>query len=361
MGGIRTYIHYIYRHELFRLYRYNLLTPAHNLGEYFKGVFGEKDFEYTESQADGKGFVALITSQIRRFKPDVIHSHGLTAGLLTSPIAWVFRVPHIVTTHDVFLPGQFDGSKGAIKHKLIELLLRLPNIINPCGFDAGDNLQQYFPKLPAANIKPIRNGIDVKGFSEENIRDLHSELKQSSEVFLVGFFGRFMKQKGFDLLVKAIELWRQQQPEKPIHVACFGWGAFIREEQANITALGLDSYFSFMPHTDDMPAALRGVDAAIMPSRWEACPLLPMEAMVSGAVVLASDCIGMKEVCVDSPAIVFQQENVDDLYQKLQQLSENRERYKQAAQAFKAEAKLRFDSCATAESLNRLYQELLRK
>lgn len=359
IGGIRTYINYIFSRESFSSYSYTLITPALELKLYFDEVFKNSDFSYIEVEKNGKGLFFSTFKQLAFSKTELLHSHGLTAGLLVSPIAWILRVPHIVTLHDVFLPGHFESFQGKIKYNLINIALKLPTVINPCGFDAADNLRSTFPKVPSKKIQPVRNGIDVEAFSVESTRNIRSELGLTEDTLLLGFFGRFMRQKGFDLLVKAVKTWSETCPEKPLHIACFGWGAFIREEQENITKLRLNKYFTFMPHTDDMPAALRGVDAAVMPSRWEACPLLPMEAMSSGAVVLASDCIGMKEVCVDSPALVFNSEKVGDLYQKMHVVASSRRELYESAQQFKVEARKRFDVENTARELAEIYQAVL--
>lgn len=52
-----------------------------------------------------------------------------------------------------------------------------------------------------------------------------------------------MAQKGFGLLVNALERWNESRPHRPLHVCCFGWGGFIREEQADIKRRGLADFF----------------------------------------------------------------------------------------------------------------------
>lgn len=360
VGGIRTYIRYIYSFEWFKSCSIKLLTPKLGLAPYFNQVFDGADFQYIESNDSTRGILFSVFSHLKRRKADLIHSHGITAALLVAPLAKLFRVKHIVTTHDVFLDRHFQGINGKLKRWLIGQWLRMVDVINPCGYDTADNLHQVFPFL-ANKIKPIRNGIDVKAFSKPDIRDLRAELKLDNEVLLVGYFGRFMEQKGFDLLVDCLAKWMQESPTKKLHIACFGWGGYIREEQEKLRSRNLEQYFSFMPQTDNMPAALRGVDVAVMPSRWEACPLLPMEAMVAGTVVLASDCIGMSEVCTDTPAEVFKSEDTDALYAGLRNVQEQLQAKKQQAQEFSDQAVLRFDCMNTAKQLQALYQSVLSK
>jgi glycosyltransferase involved in cell wall biosynthesis len=53
--------------------------------------------------------------------------------------------------------------------------------------------------------------------------------------------------------------------------------------------------------TPNIAPSLKGLDVVIMPSLWEACGLLAMEAMVAGVPVIGTDCIGLREVLKNTP------------------------------------------------------------
>lgn len=357
VGGIRTYIEYLYQSEYLKGNDYILVTPDMGLREYFSGIFSADNFDYIECQESGLDFFKAINSVIKKHNPDVVHSHGSTAGVLTVLSTLFKNIPHVVTMHDVFFEAQYRGLIGKLKKFSLSLMFKKPNIINPCGYEAADNFKSFFTSVPKQRVKPIRNGIDVGKFSKNSIRDLRSEAGLSEDTVLFGFFGRFMSQKGFDLLVKMFSELPEERKNK-LHVACFGWGGFIREEQENIESLGLMSNFTFFDHTEDMPAALRGVDIAVMPSRWEACPLLPMEALCSGAVVVASDCVGMHEVCVDTPARMFKSGSHSELSKVLLTAVDDIDDLKLAAKKFSDKAITLYDSKLAAQQVASMYQDL---
>lgn len=166
-----------------------------------------------------------------------------------------------------------------------------------------------------------------------------------------------MAQKGFGLLIDAIDVLNQERTERFIHVACFGWGGYIREEQEKIKRRGLDSFFHFFPGTNRMAEAIRGVDAVVMPSKWEACPLLPMEVMVAGRPLIASNCIGMKEVVADSPALVFDVGSLEGLLEKIRSFATDQASFQRTSEQFRQEAASRFDVKRTAEKLQRLFED----
>ena len=84
----------------------------------------------------------------------------------------------------------------------------------------------------------------------------------------------------------------------------FDWGGFVREEYAAIEQRGLAACFHMMQYTEDMPAMIKAMDMVVMPSLWESSGLLGMEALVAGVPIVASGCIGLREVLADSPAIM---------------------------------------------------------
>lgn len=357
-GGIKTYIAYIYGNPVMSDIDVVLVTPATGNAGYFAEKLGEK-LVYIESRPSGVGLLKALWSALRKYRPELIHSHGFTAGVLAALPARLLGIKHIVTTHDVFHPSQFNGIKGKIKWWLLATSFAMVDCINPVGEDASANLLEFFPALEhGGRVRAICNGIEVSAFLADGRRNLKREVGLPEESLLAGFFGRFMAQKGFRYLVDLVERWNRDNQQQPLHVACFGWGGFIREEQQSLRQRQLEKYFHFFDNTDDMPAALRGVDVVTMPSRWEACPLLAMEAVTAGAPLIASDCIGNAEVVAGTPALVFRSGCVDAFYRALADFVQNRQAIARRSEAFRQEAARRFDINQTAVKLREVYSSL---
>jgi len=347
-GGIRTYFRYVYGNSAMDDVRLSFVTPKSEELNQILLTLTNVEFNSESNDSVFALIVSLVGSIFSR-KLDVIHSHGFTAGLIAVIPARLLSIPHIITTHDVLLEPQFRGLKGKLQKWVVGQLLRLATVVNPVGRDAASNLLETYPYLNApGKVRHIQNGIDIDHFLIERKRDLRAEAGLASDAFLLGFFGRFMAQKGFRTLVDAVEIWNAKPDTGKVTVACFGWGGFIREEQASLRERNLDGYFHFFPNTDDMPAALRGVDAVVMPSRWEACPLLPMEAFVSGVPVIATGCIGLGEVTENTPVVSFEIGNAESLVDAILYFKEHREQITQEVREFRDEAAKRFDVTSTA-------------
>ncbi len=168
-----------------------------------------------------------------------------------------------------------------------------------------------------------------------------------------------MAQKGFAFLVEAIRLLRERSSKagRSFHVVTFGGGGFIREEQAAIDRAGLKHSFTFMPFVPQIAAALKSVDVVAIPSLWEAMPLLPMEALVAGVPVIGTDCIGLAEVLVDTPATIVPAANADTLAAALEKEAEVSSR--DTATRFVQVAAERFDVTPRAQELTDLMRNLV--
>jgi glycosyltransferase involved in cell wall biosynthesis len=362
VGGIRTYLKYVYG-SLERS-RYHVVLIAARTEESttlltdLDGLLA--DYVEIEEGASSTTWTRAVWNQVRGKRFDIVHSHGPTAALLSMPAARLARVRHICTLHETLHARQFAGWKGRVR--LLALRTGLPrvDVVQTVGRDATENLLQFIPSLgsPRRAVVPIHNGIRSELFEAPARRDLRGELGIDAGTFLIGFFGRFMSPKGFRYLIDAMAILTQelQPPRRPL-VLAFGAGGFVREEQAVIAARGLTESFRFMPFVADMASNLRGVDLVAIPSLWEACPLLPMEAMAAGVPVIGSNCVGLREVLENSPAVVIPAADARALADAILAQIRNPQPQEAAAAAFAAEARKRFDSRTTGRLLEGLLWE----
>jgi glycosyltransferase involved in cell wall biosynthesis len=305
------------------------------------------------------GFSLKVASELFRGRYDLVHSHGFTSGVCAVLSAVASRTPHLMTSHDVINENQFVGGTGKVKKQVIGQLFNLIDAIQSVSREAQLNLLEHFPALGRRDGKciVIPNGIEIDRFVSAIPRDLRGEVGEGRDVFLIGFLGRFMAQKGFRYLVDAIELLRARDDlvKQPL-VLTFGEGAFIREEKKAVKERDLADSFRFLPFTSNVAGTIKGLDVVVIPSLWEACPLLPMEALVAGVPVIGSDCIGLREVLRGTPAILVPQADATALAQALAQEMEKSSR--ESFLSFRATAAERFDVRKTTRSILNLYERM---
>jgi len=309
VGGIRTFIRYVYK--TFDSQRYSITIIAPDLPE-LKLLLNDLDgFNVTcilvDKNPTNKKFYITILKTLNLCKFDVIHSHGFTAAVFSVLASFLFQTPHIVTLHEILNDNQFLGMRGKCKKIMLSVLLPLVDYIHLVSNDARNNLLRHIKvlRLFQSKLVVIPNGIEIDRFKKENKCNLRKELALEDNSFLIGFFGRFMPAKGFDYLIDAIDILYKKisLPKRPIVVA-FGEGAYIREEKQYVIQKHLEKFVFFMPFVHDVSSFLKGMDVVAIPSLWETCPILPMEAMVSGVPIIATNCIGLREVISNTPARV---------------------------------------------------------
>lgn len=323
VGGIRTFIKYVYCRFPSDLYSFTIVTPDLPEVDALVADMKESDVSFVRLRKPSCWAIARETfSQLATGSYDIVHSHGFTSGTCAALPALLLQKPHIMTSHDVLNAAQFTGARGAIRKCALMFLLRAARFVHSVSCDAQGNLESAFPFLNGRDKSVvIRNGIDTTMVVRAGAADLRKELGLDPDVLLLGFFGRFMAQKGFKCLVDAVEQVKRQPLSKPLRVACFGSGGFVREERQKLEARGLAEDFVFLPFIPNIASTIKALDAVVVPSLWEACPLLPMEVLVAGVPLISSSCIGLREVVRGTPAITFTPGSSSELAEKIDLLT----------------------------------------
>lgn len=361
-GGIKTFLRYVYGQPEFEDCHLALLAPDKGLSEYLGYFLPEGRLEVIEARQPSGRFIQQVHEHLKRESFDLIHSHGFSAGLLTELGRIGTGVPHLMTAHDVLQSGQFQGIKGRLKKIPIGLLFRRMTGIHTATDDSKANFSEFFPGVDQSRVHSILHGVDTEYFRQSGVRDLKGELRLAPDTPVVGFFGRFMSPKGFRVLVDAMEQIIGRGLIRPLpHVITFGWGAFIREDYDYLKQKGLGDYFHQMEQTNDMASALKGVDIVAMPSRWEACGLLAMEALASGKPLIGSDCTGLREVLEGTPAKKIRTGSSESLVAALVEEFESLPAREKEFKDYQDVAVERFHIRRPARELRNLYQKLVRQ
>jgi glycosyltransferase involved in cell wall biosynthesis len=365
VGGIRTHIAYDYPALLEAGYRFTFVGPADRAFRAFAGQFATWDgVEFVEAPLRGEHCRLLSTAWplLRSGRFDLIHSHGVTAGAQMA-LANIRRgVPHVMTMHDVFRPGHADGILGRSKLWVADRLLGGCDAVVALGEDVRQNLVEYLPRLRASGcrLERIPLGIDTDRFcqpvpDEENW--LKDKLGLDESAFLMGFLGRFMEQKGFLPLLEALALLAGRATARRFHLVAVGSGDCERRYRARMESLGLGEHVTFLQFVPDVAPTLRQLDLVVMPSLWEAAPLLAMEALCAGVPLLGTSCIGLRELLHGSPSVVVPPDDAAALADALAEAI--RRPWPDAARAYAATARERFSARRSSRQLRQLFDELL--
>lgn len=126
--------------------------------------------------------------------------------------------------------------------------------------------------------------------------------------------------KGFDILIKAFSQFAKENKEWQLDIVGEGpeetaLRTLIKEEK-------MDKRIHLHPFTQNIQAYYSASSVYVLASRWEGFGLVLIEAMSHGLPVVCSSLPVTNEIMTNSQAIFFEKENVNDLAEKLKNISE---------------------------------------
>jgi glycosyltransferase involved in cell wall biosynthesis len=111
--------------------------------------------------------------------------------------------------------------------------------------------------------------------------------------------GRLSYQKGFDILIQSMKILVNKYPH--INLQIFGSGPLEKELNNLILSLNLQNNVRLMGFEKEIYQKIKNSKGLIMPSRYEGCGMVLLEAMLLSVPVIATDCpYGPKEIIGES-------------------------------------------------------------
>jgi glycosyltransferase involved in cell wall biosynthesis len=370
VGGVRTHILYTYPILMQAGYRFTFVVPDYESCAPFRNdVAAWPDVEIVEAphrqHDDPKPkFRSTVRRLLRQRRFSLIHSHGIQAAVPNVFANIGIGLPHVMTSQDVFCHHELSGIVERLKLYALARLLRGLDALVAVSEDTRDDHLHYLQGLSKGpcRIAVIPNGINLEQYPVRNghmAPGLRHELGIGQETFLLGFLGRFMPQKGFGYLMEALErLLHVGTLPRPVQLLAVGSGDCLVNCRRDLDRYPLAARcIRFMEHVPNAAPILRELDLLVVPSLWEACPILPMEAMCTGVPVLGSDCVGLREVLRGSPSRMVPAADAGALAEALE--SAIRSPWTEAACRFVPEARRRFDARHSAKRLLDLFEKLV--
>ncbi|MEZ7196682.1 glycosyltransferase family 4 protein [Pseudodesulfovibrio karagichevae] len=359
LGGIRTYMRYVYS----RLGSDADVTLVASTGPENDAL--REDVEayggrLVQCDNSALGLARAVRRELAGGGYDVLHSHGFLSASSACLGGGLSRVPHVLTVHGIVEERFLSGVVGKVKKWLLGWVVTHVDVVHGVGEDILAHLLEKVPSLARSRNRKVvvANGIDTERFAsyQGNADALRRELGLDGDAYLFGFLGRFMPQKGLDLVIKAVRDIKERGDLGKSVVVCCGSGDYIGVYRRQIAESGLEDRFLLIPFRSDPRDVLNLVDGVLMPSRWEAFGLLAAETLASGKPLAASTCIGLREVVRDTPALTFPPEDWQALAGAMRRLMA--EDLGAVFREYQGVAVERYDVQKTADGMKRLFAEM---
>jgi len=269
-------------------------------------------------------------------RPTILHTHLVHADVLGLPVAALVRIPVRVST----------------KHGFNEFRSR------PLVAAADRAVARFAHAQIAISQGLARYLTETEGFPADTFTVIHYGIEPGPEppppptTPRLAAVGRLIPIKGFDVLLRAFELARDEVPALTLEIAGAGpLDAELRQAApAGVTFLGRVSPVSEIYERNAV---------VIVPSRGEGFGMVALEAAERGRAAIVSDVGGLPEIVADAETgIVVPREDVQALARAIVQLVGDRELVQAYGAAARQRALDQFSAEAAADGIDRLYRDL---
>lgn len=157
-----------------------------------------------------------------------------------------------------------------------------------------DEMLQYY-NVGEENLVYIPNGIDTQTFSPEAATDraqVRGELGLPLNAKVVLFAGHEFRRKGLEQVLRAASI----SSARP-HVLVVGSDS-AAPFRGLVKSLGLEDRVVFAGRRSDMPRVFGASDVLILPTVYEAFPLVCMEAMATGVPLITTPVGGVEDYLI---------------------------------------------------------------
>ena len=302
---------------------------------------------------DANAFFLLI-KEIRKFKPDVIHTHTAKAGVL-GRIAGLLAAPtakRVHTFHGHLLHGYFSKSKtklvilverflALITHRIIAIGNSVKKDLVVAGIGENSKYEVIFPGL-----QPLK--ITSKEAAKKSL-DL-----ESNKTYLV-FIGRLTQIKRPDRLLEIARYLNSNHPDSQILIA--GAGELLDPIKSKSESEGLP--MTFLGWRNDIELLLSAADIAILCSDNEGIPLTLIQASQAGLPIVSTDVGSVSDIVIDGVTGYLTEVSSKGLIKGVSALLDDPVLGHRFGKAGQERAREFFSSRAMVERHQRLYSQSL--
>jgi glycosyltransferase involved in cell wall biosynthesis len=301
-----------------------------------------------------------VREVVRRFRPDVVHTHQIGALLYAGPAARRERIPVVHTEHNNVAASR---SKPWARRLRTALLWRFAGryAARFCGVSrdvvaaAG-----AYGTIRRRKLAHVPNGIDTAAVAavEADRPAVRAALGIAPDAPVIGTVGRLAEVKQQGVLIRA---FARVVPAFPAaRLVLVGDGPLRAELEELAGSLGLGGAVLFTGYQPNPERFLAAMDVFVLPSRAEAMPLVIPEAWAASRPVIASRVGGIPELIEDGKTgLLVDPGDVDGLAARLRQVLADPPAARELARAGRELAGARYDVTAMAGTYDHTYRELL--
>lgn len=251
-----------------------------------------------------------LSKFIRKYKPDVVHSHMVHANIMT-------RLVKLLTPMSKLISTAHSSNEGGL---LRMLAYRSTNCLAELSTNVSNTAVKSFESKYAVSkgeMETIYNGIrfDSFNYNPQANQEIKYELGLNIDTKLVLAVGRFSKAKNYLNLLSAIKNLKDKY-SLPFILLVAGDGELRDEIEAFVSKLNITENVILLGRRKDIPTLMSACDVFVLSSDYEGLPTVVIEALACQAQVVSTDVSGVHEI-IDIYGKIVPVRNADALAQAI--------------------------------------------
>ncbi len=321
---------------------------------------------------DRKAYLEL-KELIKKYKPDIVHTHAAKAGAVGRLAAAACEVPVILHTfHGHVFHSYFGKIKTQLYISIEKYLAKKCSKIIAISDIQKQELSSQFKITKEDNIAVIPNGFDLDRFEtdkESKRKDFRTRYQIEDDEVAVGIIGRMVHIKNHPMFVRMIKE-TQKLTNKKFKAIIIGDGEdrlkienLCRELELPFAAADKNEPSNLVTFTSwikNIDWAVAGLDIIALTSFNEGTPVCLVEAQAASRPVLSTLVGGVADTMQDEiSGFISPSEDALHMAQKLAQLIDNESLRLKMGNAGRAFAFKQFSYQRLVNDMSNLYDGLL--
>ena len=310
-----------------------------------KGIFTDKIIEmgckYIDTSFERKGTNPLKDLELLKFykrvlkeyKPDVVLTYTIKPNVYGGLACQKLHVPYIANVTGLGSAIENGGLLQFISLNLYKLGLKKANMV----FFQNEANRDFM-----IEHKAVRDNYDMIPGSGVNLEQYKIDDFPDDKTIDFTYVGRLMKEKGFELYLKAAEYTHSKYPNTIFHVC----GPDEDNYKDIVKELSDKGVIVYEGYVDDMKKIYEKVQCTIHPTYYpEGLSNVLLESLACSRPIITTDRPGCREVVEDGVnGFIVKQNDLDDLIMKIEKyLSLSNEKRKQMGISGRKKVEKEFD------------------
>lgn len=262
--------------------------------------------EVTQLNLHARAYVREIRrvhTEIRRFAPDVLHTHGSRADLLHFPTARALGIPIATTLHGSSMRGGLAG----LSERFQGILLKRFDAVVAVSSPLARELTERGVSPDRVHLIPNAPGTMATSFPRSVAHDRLG--LGESDTPVIGWVGRLIPVKGGDIFLRALAAL----PDERWTASMIGDGPERGPLESLANELGIENRVQFHGAVPDAAKYQSAFDLFVLSSYSEGIPMVVFEAAAARTPIVASAVGGIPDVLSDREAHLVPAGDVDAL------------------------------------------------